>query len=223
MPSTSFRSFSLLETSRLACGQVKLRLAGVCYSWWSYSVLSTSSLWDRLRDFVKVSVWQVRLLWLSNPMTTMLLLSVSVAHLSMRKCWDLQDLARSLDDGTFMVWLASTHRSWPGLELRIPRATPHSTPLVKYVEEGAHITLNPLLFSGLKLCLLCNAVWVEIMRFSVSAEKQNNLTRKFPPEKPLPTLIPSSSSTPGWWSAEIKPSVECVCNGTEDGCYETNP
>lgn len=34
-----------------------------------------------------------------------------------------------------------------------------------------------------------------------------------PPEKPLPKLMPFGSSGPWWWSAEIKQSFQCVCNG----------
>lgn len=57
------------------------------------------------------------------------------------------------------------------------------------------------------------------MRFTVSAEKQNNVSMHpsspppLPPEKPLPKLMPFGSSGPWWWSAEIKQSFQCVCNG----------
>lgn len=67
--------------------------------------------------------------------------------------------------------------------------------------------------------VLCARQLVENMRFSVSAEKQNYVSMHpsspppLPPETPLPKLMPFGSSGPGWWSAEIKQSFECVCNG----------
>lgn len=87
-----------------------------------------------VKRFVEASVWQARLLWLSNPGSLIdFFFSVPVAHLSVRKCWHLRTYL-NLDDKTFMVWLRSSYLSWPGLELGIPLATPHSMLLLKYVE-----------------------------------------------------------------------------------------
>lgn len=166
-------------------------------------------------------MWWVRLLWPSYPNGfNIFYFSCICGTLQYEKLSGSSWPYLNLDGETFMVWLASSHLSQPGLKLWILLATPHSTLLVRYVEYGTYI---PSLV----------VFWIEAQftvqgslrrNHGVFAEKLNNLVMHScsPPQRNLSPKQSLWFSCSGWCWAEIKCSVKCICNGTVNGCHETN-